>query len=112
MPEDHIEAKIFAAIEAERKERRSDIAEIHNRIDQVLEAVRQLGGRPVQNNMSVLILFVTVTLSLSGMFAISLKEQAQTSKERNEYAREIARMRDAHLREVMDIRFEFLREKR
>jgi len=63
--------RIFAAIETERKERRFDIAEINNRIDEVLKAINNI-SKPVNGNgkivtatIAIITLFATVTFSVS-----------------------------------------------
>lgn len=103
-----VEAKIFTAIEAERKERRTDIAEIHSRIDQVLELLRRLGERPIQNNTSVLVLFATVVVSFGGVLGLSIQNVAKTDYERYQHMNEIVNLRHTYEKEVDTVRHKYM----
>lgn len=100
-----VELKIFNAIEAERNERRLDISQIHDRIDQVLNEIQLIARQPRQNNMSILILFVTVVLSLGGMLGMSIRQYAQDSSKIEHSIREMTDLKFDHMKEITNLKF-------
>lgn len=82
--------RIYNLIDQERKERISDISEIHSRIDQVLNAIQGLVSKTTQNAGPILALFATVVISMGALLGFSIRAVNTSTIERYIHAEELS----------------------
>lgn len=85
MPEENSEftERVFRALDNERKERRHDIGELHNRIDQILQAIQDIKGKNGNGAISSMIVMATIIGSLFVVMQVQINAVNESSKERH-----------------------------